>query len=603
MPDMKLLYLRNDGNLLPRLSSDLDREDAVSCSSIPIAIECLAEGGFDGIVLPWRTFVDVRKRPASEQDVFDALPMLVLLEDFLPESVLGMSLRVIEQGGDDSLVGLHSDAATVIERIKVARLRRQFENAPVCGSPMASLHWSSGFSPDTVPSGTHPYAKGWSWHKRRLRVLLLLDGDSDAAREIALWLEENTAAVVTTGRLEEAEDQLNAFQFDVALVDWGWSETRSVQVLQLLQHHAERIAFVVTSMASDWSDRELVLLAGAQDCFIESQGNSEELWRTLLCSAARQQRRLLTSKVNSDENQQVSASYVVPPQDRRLSPRYIVTKSIVVIPILPDQSPDGAFRGEGLTCDISDSGLAFEVVGLDRLPGRYMLVGIEGEDGVVYYSTVEVRNRQQQDGRVRIGARFVPDEKDLLRSSNLFPTLQPSNYHFAAGLSAETLRRWVQIGVLQPFSVGQQLLCPKCHALPTFRRGCRHCGSVHIAKCQSIHHFACAHVGFTQDFHDGEEIACPKCHMRDRAVDADYECLQGLYRCMDCNWSGTELETVGVCLACHWCFPLHQAWEEELIGYHVNRLMEPDEALCDEQETFEPQTMRQRSSFQGRSPA
>jgi hypothetical protein len=185
---------------------------------------------------------------------------------------------------------------------------------------------------------------------------------------------------------------------------------------------------------------------------------------------------------------------------------------------------------------------------------------------------VEVCNRQQLEGRLRIGGRFAPPEEDLLRWENLLPTLQPSTYHFQTGLPSETLHKWVQIGVFQPFLADRQLLCPRCHALPTFRRGCRHCGSVHIANHQLIHHFACAHVGFTQDFYQGGVIICPKCRTHNLVVGADFEYLQGPYRCLDCNWSDTELETVGYCLACQWRFALHQAWEEELIGYHVNRL-------------------------------
>jgi CheY-like chemotaxis protein len=566
---MRLLHLQSD--LCPHLCSGLDREDVVSCSSVSGAVERLAAGGIDGIVLPWRSLIEVRKRPASEQLLFDVLPMLVLLEDFPAESVLGMSLRVIEQGGDDSLVGPHSEGDVVVERLKIARLRRQFENAPVCAGQMAGPQWSSGLSAEAPSSGARPYARGWTWHRRPLRVLLL-DHDPEKAQRTAQWLADNTAAVATVGQLEDAENQLAAFQFDVVLVDWGLHDTRNGEVLQLVRNHAEELAFVLTSAAPNWNDAETALAAGAQDWVVESQGNGEELWRAILCSAARQQRRLLTARMSHYENQRPSESYAVPPQDRRQSTRYLLTKPLVVIPILPDQSPDREFRGEGLTCDVSESGLAFEVVGLDQLPGRYVLVGVEGEDGVVYYATAEVRNRQQQDGRLRIGACLVPADKDLLQPGNLLPMLQPSTYRFTTGLPAETLRRWVEIGVLRPFLADRQMLCPKCHALSTLRRTCVHCGSVHITKSQLIRHFKCAYVGPAQDFQQGEEFVCPKCQAHGLVADADFEYRQGSYRCLDCNWSETELEAIGFCLACHWRFALHQAWEEELIGYHVNRL-------------------------------
>jgi CheY-like chemotaxis protein len=571
MSNMPLLYLRNDNTPFPRVSSDLDCEDAVSVSSIPAAKECLVQGGLEGIVLPWRTLIEIRKLPASEQIPFDALPLVVLLEDFPSESILSLSLRVIEQGGDDSLVGSCTDGATVAERLKVARLRRQFEHAPVCAGQVASSQWPVGFSSDVAPSGARPYAKGWSWHNRPLRVLLLL-GDSYRAQQIAQWLKDRTATIVTRGRLEDAEDQLSAFQFDVAVVDWDLHDSQGAEVLQLVQHNAEELAFIVTSTTADLDNKEMVLAAGAQDWIVEPEKNCEGLWRTILCSAARQQRRLLTARMSSNESQLKSTSGDDSPEDRRRHPRYLLTKSIVVIPILSDQSPDHAFRGEGFTCNISESGLAFEVLGLDHLPGRYMLVGVEGDDGVVYYSTVEARNQQQQEGSCRIGACLVPPEKDLLQSRNLLPTLQPSTYQFATGLPAETLRKWVDVGVLQPFLIDRQVLCPKCHALSTLRRVCVHCGSVDISKCRLIRHFRCGYVGSAQDFRKGNEIVCPKCDARSLTVDTDFEYLEGAYRCLDCNWSETELAAVGLCLACHGRFALHQAWEEELIGYHVNRL-------------------------------
>ncbi|MBN2216226.1 MAG: hypothetical protein JW719_02495 [Pirellulales bacterium] len=258
--------------------------------------------------------------------------------------------------------------------------------------------------------------------------------------------------------------------------------------------------------------------------------------------------------------------------ERRVAARYLFTKPMAVIPILPDHSPDSAFRGDAISSDISASGMGFEIDALRSFPGRRMLIGVEGDDGLLYYATVEVRNQCECEGRLRVGVRFVPHNNDLLRWENLFPTLQPCSYQFATGLPESTLRRWVEIGVLEPFLADRPLLCPRCHALPTYHQGCKQCGSARLDNQRLIHHFPCAYVGYTEEFDRTGEMICPKCRVRNLVVGADYEYLQGPHRCADCGWSGTDLETVGYCLACHWRFTLRQAWQAEFIGYHVNRL-------------------------------
>ena len=75
-----------------------------------------------------------------------------------------------------------------------------------------------------------------------------------------------------------------------------------------------------------------------------------------------------------------------------------------------------------------------------------------------------------------------------------------------------------------------------------------------------------------KEFDQGDELVCPKCRQRKLVIGADFEYLSGPYQCLDCNWSDTQLELVGQCQACELRFPIQQAVEEELIGYHVHRL-------------------------------
>jgi len=152
------------------------------------------------------------------------------------------------------------------------------------------------------------------------------------------------------------------------------------------------------------------------------------------------------------------------------------------------------------------------------------------------------------------------------------PAFRPNTMEFALGQPEEVLRKWAEIGILQPKVVDRVQLCPQCRGLPTFRRGCRHCGSVQVANDRLIHHFACAHVGLAADFETPSGLRCPKCRTRSLIVAADFDHLVGPYRCHGCHWSDSELEQVGQCLRCQFRFPCSQATEIDLVGYQVNRL-------------------------------
>ena len=72
------------------------------------------------------------------------------------------------------------------------------------------------------------------------------------------------------------------------------------------------------------------------------------------------------------------------------------------------------------------------------------------------------------------------------------------------------------------------------------------------------------------------EFACPKCRRR-LIVGADFEYTAGPLRCLDCEWTGTDLQHIAHCLRCGFRFPAAQAFVKDLVGYHARRL----DALAD----------------------
>ena len=235
-----------------------------------------------------------------------------------------------------------------------------------------------------------------------------------------------------------------------------------------------------------------------------------------------------------------------PGAERRQHTRYSLTKPIFAVPVLPDGSPAEACGADGFSVDVSKAGMQFEIAGLERLPTSRLLVGIETHDGVLHFASVEAKRIESTELGLRIGAAFSQGDRDLIRRENIEPMFNPRTCRFGMELPLAVIAKWVEIGILRATLMDRVLICPQCLAVPTFRNGCRICGSVRLHSRPLIHHFACAHIGYVGDFEQDGALICPKCRTRDLIVGADYEHLSGPYRCLDCDWSDTELELVGI---------------------------------------------------------
>lgn len=257
--------------------------------------------------------------------------------------------------------------------------------------------------------------------------------------------------------------------------------------------------------------------------------------------------------------------------EQRRHPRYLLTVPVILIPVLADGGPDTDHVVEGLSVDLSAGGMGLETK--QFLPGtKTVVVGVETHDGDMSYCSARVRHAAPTAIGYRVGIQFYGPDHELLRPERLTPSLCPKSLTFAANLSDDALSRWGLLGVVRPVVVDWVQLCFQCQALLTFRKGCPHCGSARIASQRLIHHFACAHIGFAPDFEVDGALRCPKCRTKNLVIGTDFEFLDGPFRCLDCQWGGTELESIAQCLKCRVRFPAHRAMEKEIVGYHVRRL-------------------------------
>jgi hypothetical protein len=251
----------------------------------------------------------------------------------------------------------------------------------------------------------------------------------------------------------------------------------------------------------------------------------------------------------------------------------VVQRSLVVVPVLPDGSPGRPCPvGEAALC-VGGAEISLQLNAPVELPTLDLLLMFPQPDGSRPCAGMEVLSTQVTGtNRLRVRGRLGGFAAGLLQPEQLAPTFDPAGMEYRFGIADEILRQWAALGVLEPVSVDRVQVCPQCHGLPTYRRGCRQCGSIHLDNDRLIHHFACAHVGMVADFETPAGLTCPKCRTRGMVVGTDYEYATGPYRCAECHWSDVELEHVAQCLRCHLRFPGHQAHELELRGYRAHRL-------------------------------
>ncbi|HEV3022810.1 MAG TPA: response regulator, partial [Pirellulales bacterium] len=475
----------------------------------------------------------------------------------------------VAAGAEDYLVKGAFDRTELERRLRFAIGRRRCAPAPPARQGPAAADGNS------APTGQLVEAHHAPEHGRAMRLLQVEDNSSDASllRESLEEIAGTRFEWVHVERFADALTQLASADFDAVLLDLSLPDSRGLESCRQLRDQAPDVPVVVLTGTPDDSLGLRAIQLGAQDFLVKGRIDPQRLtravqfavrrhWRDQGLSATIETRITLTEEVGAELN-----SFA--PRGER----YPLAKSVLAIPVLADGRPDWEGRLDGITCNIGSDGLALELACDGPLGAMWLLIGIERADGTFDYSPLEVKHVATLGaGRVVVGGLFAGWARRLLDERSLTPVVDPRTMRYTLGLPDDLLAHWAEVGVLTPVLFDKVQVCPRCHAVASFRRGCRACGCVRTAQDRLIHHFACAEVGFARDFEQDGELVCPKCRARRLVVGADFEYQKGPHRCHDCGWSGTELEHVGQCLACDFRFAERDAHEQELIGYDVHRL-------------------------------
>ena len=115
-------------------------------------------------------------------------------------------------------------------------------------------------------------------------------------------------------------------------------------------------------------------------------------------------------------------------------------------------------------------------------------------------------------------------------------------------------------------------LCPHCHGIPTFRRGCSLCLSSNVKASKMIHHFACAHVDFVENFDRKMSFVVRSVELARLIIGSDYEYLDGPNMCYDCGQANWNKFKSAIVSAANIDSRSRSAYTMEIVGYRVNKL-------------------------------
>ncbi len=581
---MRLLLLENQSAFAERLAAALSDDEQVQCECTSIsAYEQPADrcGGaiFDAVVLDLRrdakNALKLCRRVARRTT---NLPVIAVTAIDDPDE----AVRIIRAGAEEVCLRDECDANTLRDRIRCAIERHRITSLLASefhqAAPVMSGAGGVDFEPSTFEDSLQCTDDPSEQTSLRLACVVSPGKESSAASELT-WTESLGVPVEIThvDGPDELAEYVTAVSVDAVVMYLHDLDASVLEAIATVKAHRENAVIVLTVPDLETEMSLQLIRHGADDFVASASPPHETVARCLRQGLARRQRLNGTNHGAADDDEPDTEPKNPLLQKRKSpyqqrSPRYYVTRSAIAIPIHADLTPDQSVRAEGFTVDVSESGIGFDIGQLNELPSELLLAGVEGDDGVLYFATVKVRNWALRDGRLHVGAQFVTGERDLICTENLTPVFQPETQEFAPRLPAETLMEWAALGVFRPVLSDRIYVCPQCGGMPTFRSGCRSCGSIHVASHQLIHHYDCSYLGRINEFESNGAVICPKCGVEGAIDGNDFERLSGPCHCLECNWSDTTTEVVGQCLRCSWHFPLNSASERELVGYHVNRL-------------------------------
>lgn len=135
----------------------------------------------------------------------------------------------------------------------------------------------------------------------------------------------------------------------------------------------------------------------------------------------------------------------------------------------------------------------------------------------------------------------------------------PELYRYPiAELFHEMKALWQWLGTLRERKLlGSTTLIDRIRLCPTCNTGhlnyvdaCPNCHSIRIEHADFYHCFTCGYVGEQKEFIQGQQLICPRCHAMLKHIGSDYDRPLEEYHCLACNQNFLEAEVSAECLQC-----------------------------------------------------
>jgi hypothetical protein len=258
---------------------------------------------------------------------------------------------------------------------------------------------------------------------------------------------------------------------------------------------------------------------------------------------------------------------------RTSSPRKLLV-SLMVIPVRLDQSPGDVRFSSHASFDPSGQSLAIMLDRTDSFAAQFAVVGANLDGPGTAFAMMMVQSQQLIGDQRRIDLSNLKDPAmDILSEQHLAPRIDAKHFRIRHGYPEDVLAQWESLGVFRKYLVDRILVCPQCGSIPTWRHACPKCGSARHQRTRLVHHFACAHVDHADSFQSTQQgLRCPKCRATGLIAGTDFQYVAGPLNCFDCELNGGQPVLSCLCHCCLQRFDPSSATEQELHGYHVDRL-------------------------------